>query len=239
MCALKCQPDGELPAGRSRGQSLAVHISHPAAKKMRQPDSILQISFVVQCKGGFFMKTLKEQFGLSFGELKKLRTITTCAMLAAVSAVLGYFTIQLGDFIKIGFSTIPNQLVHYLFGPVTGSLYGGMLDIVKYLIKPTGPYFPGFTISAAIGGIIYGVGYYKKPMTLKRILVTELIAAVICNMFLGTLWLNMLYGKAFFTILPMRVLKNLVMWPINSVIFFSCVQGLERAGVFRIMGQRV
>lgn len=184
------------------------------------------------------MKTLKEQFGLSFGELKKLRTLTTCAMLAAVSAVLGYFTIQLGDFIKIGFSTIPNQLVHYLFGPVTGSLYGGMLDIVKYLIKPTGPYFPGFTISAAIGGIIYGVGYYKKPMTLKRILVTELIAAVICNMFLGTLWLNMLYGKAFFTILPMRVLKNLVMWPINSVIFFSCVQGLERAGVFRIMGQR-
>lgn len=181
------------------------------------------------------MKKIVTLFTDSYREFRNVRTITTAAMFAAISVVLGYFTLVLGDYIKIGFSTIANQFVYYMFGPVVGAVFGGLLDILKYIIKPTGAFFPGFTLGAAIGGLIYGTFFYKKPLSLKRTLAAELTASIVCNMLLGTLWLTMLYGKGFMALLPMRVLKNLIMWPINSVLFYTIGKTLERAGVFRML----
>jgi ECF transporter S component (folate family) len=181
------------------------------------------------------MKKISALFTDSYHEFRNVRTLTTAAMFAAISVVLGYFTIVLGDYIKIGFATVANQFVYYLFGPVVGTFFGGALDILKYLIKPTGPYFPGFTISAAIGGLIYGSLLYKRPISLKRILIAELVVSIVCNMLLGTYWLTVMYGKGFFAILPMRVFKNLIMWPINSMIFYTIGKALEAAGIFRLL----
>lgn len=181
------------------------------------------------------MKKLATLFTDSYREFKQVRTVTTAAMFGAVSVVLGYFTIVIGDYIKIGFSTIANQFVYYLFGPVVGGCFGGALDILKYLIKPTGAFFPGFTFSAIAAGVIYGCFLYKKPITLLRVLTAELIVSIICNMLLGTLWLSMLYGKGFMALLPLRVFKNLVMWPVNSFLFYSIGKTLEASGVFRVL----
>jgi hypothetical protein len=54
-------------------------------------------------------------------------------------------------------------------------------------------------------------------------------------MLLGTYWLTVMYGKGFFAILPMRVFKNLIMWPINSMIFYTIGKALEAAGIFRLL----
>jgi ECF transporter S component (folate family) len=181
------------------------------------------------------MKKISTLFTDSYHEFRSVRTLTTAAMFAAISVVLGYFTIVLGDYIKIGFATVANQFVYFLFGPVVGAFFGGALDILKYLIKPTGPYFPGFTISAAIGGLLYGAVLYKRPISLKRILAAELLVSIVCNMLLGTYWLTVMYGKGFFAILPMRVFKNLIMWPINSMIFYTIGKTLEASGIFRLL----
>ena len=103
------------------------------------------------------MKKLATLFTDSWNEFHQVRTITTAAMFGAISVVLGYFTIAIGDYIKIGFSTICNQFVYYLFGPVVGGLFGGALDVLKFLIKPTGAFFPGFTLNAMLGGVLLGI----------------------------------------------------------------------------------
>ena len=51
------------------------------------------------------MKRLATLFADSYREVKNIRTITVAAMFAAISVALGYFTIQIGDYIKIGFSS--------------------------------------------------------------------------------------------------------------------------------------
>lgn len=181
------------------------------------------------------MMKLATLFADSYREFGKLRTITVAAMFGAISVVLGYFTIEVGSFLKIGFSTISNQFVYYLFGPVVGSVFGGALDILKYLIKPTGAFFPGFTFGAMVGGLIYGSFLYKRPISLRRVLAAELTAAVVCNMLLGTLWLSILYGKGFLALLPMRVVKNLIQWPVNSILFYSIGKTLEASGLFRVL----
>ena len=181
------------------------------------------------------MKKFVTLFTDSMEELKHVNTVTVMAMFAAISVVLGYFTLVLGDYLKIGFSTIANQFVYYLFGPVVGCFYGGALDILKYLVKPTGAFFPGWTLSAMVAGVIYGCFFYKKPLSLVRVFVAELTVSIICNMLLGTLWLQIMYGKAFFAILPARVIKNLAMWPVNSLLFYSLTWMMEHTGVFQVI----
>lgn len=181
------------------------------------------------------MKRLATLFTDSYHEFKHVRTITTCAMFMAISVVLGYFTLVIGDYIKIGFSSISNQFVYYLFGPVVGGVFGGVLDILKYLIKPTGPFFPGLTLSPVMAGILYGSFFYKRPLTFRRVLVAELVTSIVCNMIITTLCLSVMYGKGFMVLLPMRAFKNIVMWPINSMLFYTVAKALEASGIFRVL----
>ena len=141
--------------------------------------------------------------------------------MAALAVVLGMVaSISIGPYIKIGFSGLPNRIVEFLFGPVVGCFFGGALDLIKYFLKPEGPFFFGFTFDAMLAGLIYGCFLYRKPISAKRIVLSEFTVKLIVNCFFNTLWLSMLYGKGFFVLLPMRLLKNAVMLPIDSAIIF-------------------
>ncbi len=181
------------------------------------------------------MKKFAALFTDSYRELKKVRTVTVMAMFAAISVVLGYFTVAVGDYIKIGFASVVNQFVYFLFGPVAGGIFGGALDVLKYFIKPTGAFFPGFTFGAMVAGVLYGCFFYKRPITLWRVFAAEFTVAIICNVLLGTLWLSMLYGKAFMALLPMRIVKNLISCPVNSLLFYTVGKTMERTGAFRVL----
>ncbi len=179
------------------------------------------------------MKKLATLFTDSYRELFQVRTITLCAMFGALSIVLGYFTIRVGTYFNLGFSGLANELVHFLFGPVVGGVFGGVMDILKFIIDPSGAYFFGFTFNAILAGIIYGSFWYKRPLSFGRIMAARLVVIVICNIILNTLWLSMLSGKAFIALLGPRVIKNLVMWPVDSLVFLLVAGALERSGVLK------
>ena len=50
--------------------------------------------------------------------------------------------------------------------------------------------------------------------------------ALFVNILLGTYWLSILYGKGFLALLPARALKNAIMTPINSLIFYTVYNSL-------------
>lgn len=179
------------------------------------------------------MKRSAALFTDSYRELSQVRTITLCAMFGALSIILGYFNIQVGEFFKLGFSGLPNELVHFLFGPVVGGVFGGVMNVLKFIIKPSGSFFWGFTFNAILAGVIYGAFWYKRPLSLPRILIARLAVIIVCNLLLNTLWLSMLSGKAFLALLAPRIVKNLVMWPVDSVLFYLVAGALEKAGVFK------
>lgn len=173
------------------------------------------------------MKKMLSLFSNSLKEFKNVTNLTIMAMLMALAIVLGFFSVQVTESLKIGFSFIPNMLVGLLFGPTATGIFGGVADILKYLIKPTGPFFPGFTISSIIGGIIYGLVLYRKPIRYTRVLVANILVTIFVNMILNTYWLTLLYGNGFFVILPARIVKELIMLPITSILFFSIAKTLN------------
>ena len=148
-------------------------------------------------------KETKNMFLQSAKELKAVTTLAACAMFAALAMILNQVaSIDIGPYVRIGFSGIPNRLVDYLFGPVTGCLFSG------------------------------------KKLTIKRVLAAKFIVMLTVNVLLNTLWISMLYGKGIMVLLPARALKNLIMWPIDSIIFYSLTKLIEQTGVFRMFHAR-
>ncbi|MDR1017121.1 MAG: folate family ECF transporter S component [Lachnospiraceae bacterium] len=171
----------------------------------------------------------KNIFKDSLDNLRKVNSLAIMAMLLALNVILGYFTLQLGDLVKIGYSFIAVELSSMFFGPTSGMIVGGLGDLLKYIIKPTGPFFPGFTISAIAGGLIYGLILYKKPVTLKRIALANGLNCFFVNMVLNTVWLAMLYNQAYIAMVPARFLKQIIMYPIEVIMFFVVYKVLYKS----------
>lgn len=179
------------------------------------------------------MKKMRQMFANSLGELQDVRKLSVMAMMLALAVVLGFYaTVQVGDFLKIGFAFIPNELTGMLFGPAAGGLLAALADIAKYLVKPVGAFFPGFTVSALLGGVIYGVVLYKRPLSLKRVIVANTLVTVFVNLLLNTYWLTVLYGSAFGALLPARILKEAILLPIDILLYYAIARVLGRARAF-------
>jgi ECF transporter S component (folate family) len=53
-----------------------------------------------------------------------------------------------------------------ILGPVIGFCSGAAADIINFMVKPGGPFFPGFTLVSALSGFIPGLifKYLKKEL---------------------------------------------------------------------------
>ena len=59
------------------------------------------------------MKKMAAFFSDSAREFQNVRTVTACGLFAALAFILESFSIQLGEYIKIGFSGLPNEMVDF------------------------------------------------------------------------------------------------------------------------------
>ena len=164
-------------------------------------------------------------------KFSKTQVLAFSGMLIAVAAVLGFFKVPISSVLEIRFQSIPMAIGGILFGPVTGGIIGAASDVICYLVKPTGPFFPGFTISYFLTGLIFGLILHNKKPSLVRIIIAESLNAVLIGILLNSVWLSMLYGNGFVAVLTARVLKEIIMIPIHSAILFAIVTALTRAGI--------
>lgn len=182
------------------------------------------------------MLQMKKQFIDSYKELKKLKTIVITALLIALGIVLGQlFSIPITQNIKIGISFIATQMTATLFGPVVGGIMGGVTDILKFIMKPTGSFLIGYTISAILGPVIYGIMLYKKPISLWRILLSKSVVAIFINLLLGSFWQSLYFGSAFLALLPAKFIQQLIQVPIQSLLFYLVMKALQKAKVFQMI----
>lgn len=178
-------------------------------------------------------KSLK-LFKTSFRELSVTKNLVLCGLMAGLGVVLGYVaTVQVGQYIRIGFSMVPNRIVDFAFGPVAGGIFGGVLDILKYFMTPagsSGSFFPGFTLSSILTSILYGMILYRRPLTLSRVIVAEVLEKIFIDLILNTIWLSILYGTPFWVNLfgTGRIIAKLVQLPVDIVIVFVLLKAMQK-----------
>ena len=199
MC-VKCFANGELSQERKRLSS-AVQISHPAVTLGLLAGSIVLSAVLLpearRTFGRLFIMSIGKKTLNSAKELKSIYGLTAIAMLLALRVVLGIFansTLAIfGNTVKISGAFIPISVAGAMFGPIPAGLVGALGDIISFMLNPTsGGYFPGFTISGLLTGIIYGYALYKNDVTLPRVITGWVVNMLLVETFLNAYWLLVL-----------------------------------------------
>lgn len=87
---------------------------------------------------------------------KRIRFLVCIAMLSAMQVVLSRFLSIQTSVVKIGFGFVPVMFAGALYGVGGGALAGALSDVIGALLFPSGSYFPGYTLTAALSGAVYG-----------------------------------------------------------------------------------
>lgn len=172
---------------------------------------------------------VRSQFADSFRSLKRTQTVTTAGLLLAIQMVLSsYGVIEVTDSLKISLAHLALAPTAILFGPVAAGMQGALSDLLGFVLKPSGPYFPGFTLTAMLLGVIYGVLLYKTEKRLWQIVLARVLVCLLLNITLNTVFLTMLYGPSRLATLPLRAFKNIIQLPIDCILLSAVCRAMKR-----------
>ena len=138
---------------------------------------------------------------------KTTKIMVTCALLVALQVILARFLSINTTFVVVNFSFLAVALAGILFGPLWGMAVGGVSDLVGASLFPFGAFFPGFTLTAALVGLVYGAFLHTKTGDLQgksgwlRVVGASLSASLI-RFVLNSVWLYIMYGAGLFGMLP-------------------------------------
>ena len=136
--------------------------------------------------------------------MSKLKKVILSGILLALLIVLNRFISIKTQLLVIDFTFIPLMMSAIWLGPKYTTLIAILGDFLGAILFPFGAYFPGFTLSAGLVGLIYGLFLYQKQgkeMTNKqfiiRLIISNLLVLGIVKILITSLWLKILYGQAY------------------------------------------
>lgn len=148
---------------------------------------------------------------------KQLLRMVVCGMMVALDVVVSRLASLNTGTERIGLALFVVAAVARLYGPWAAAAVHALADIIGAILFPAGgAYFPGFTVAAAIVGVVYGLCYYRT----KRwwwIPIAVVSTQLVCTIILNTWFLSLLFGKGFFVYLPKRLIQSAIATPVQIV----------------------
>ena len=160
-----------------------------------------------------------------------VRTMTAAALCVAVGVIFSFLRIPLSNITEITLTGIPIAVGGCFFGPAVGAIIGALIDVAGYFVHPTGPFFPGFTISNALIGVIYGLFLWKRwynTRLLIRITIAHLIKTILISLGLNILWLSFFYGMPFKAVFMGSLVKEAINFAIEVALIYFVIRALSR-----------
>lgn len=162
-------------------------------------------------------------FVRSFRELRDPRALVITSILIGLNLAMDMLglKIYLTPETRISIGFLCNASIGMLYGPSVGMMAGFLTDVLGFLFDRSGMgYFPGFTLTAVLGGMFYGLFLYKGKPTRLRVLGAKACINLFCNIGLNTVWTSLLCGSAIRVILPARIVKNIVLLPVEVILLY-------------------
>ena len=149
-----------------------------------------------------------------------LRAMVVCAMLTATAVVLDRFVpVVFTDSLKITLTFIPVLVAAILYGPAGGAIVWGLADLLGALLFPRGVYFPGFTVTAALKGALFG-WYLSRPQAkfFPHAVIPTAVGNIVFGLIVDTLWISLLYSsKTYWAYFLSRIPQTVVLCAMNLV----------------------
>lgn len=162
--------------------------------------------------------------------MKNIKVLIYLSLLIAMEVVFTRFLSIQTPILRIGFSFLPVAIAAIMFGALPAGIAAAVADVLGMMIFPSGAFFPGFTLSAFLGGVIYGVILHNKRVSISRTIVSVMCITVFVDIMLNTYWLTILTGKAALVLLLPRLIKSSIMFPIQTALIYILWGYMEKAG---------
>ncbi|MBQ8970579.1 MAG: folate family ECF transporter S component [Lachnospiraceae bacterium] len=157
--------------------------------------------------------------------MKWNKLLPMMGVLIAIEIVLSRFLSINAWNLRIGFSFVPIAIAGMLLGPLPAGIVAAVADVLGAILFPTGPFFPGFTLTAFLTGVIWGIFLYRKQTPL-RILFAVLINQLILSFLLNSLWISVLYGSPFMPLLATRIIQTAILIPVQFIVIGALMKTL-------------
>ncbi|WP_225743109.1 folate family ECF transporter S component [Marinilactibacillus sp. Marseille-P9653] len=136
--------------------------------------------------------------------------------------------------IRITFAFLPIALIGILFGPFVAGISAALADLLAFvLLGGAGTLFPGFTLSALLTGLAYGLFLHKKDIRLRNIIAVEVVIALFIHIVLNTTWVFILTGNPLAVILPPRLIQNAVTLVVRVLAIWFLTNNKQLRNVYR------
>jgi ECF transporter S component (folate family) len=155
-------------------------------------------------------------------ELKDTRMLVFAALMIALRVALKSVSIEIMPQVRINTAFFINALGAMTFGPVVAIVAAAVSDTLGCLLVPTGVYFFPFIFEEIGGSLIFALFLYRAKVTPTRVILSRFCIDFFINIVMNApiMWLyyKMVLGKSYLMFQLPQILKNLFMFPIESVL---------------------
>ena len=164
----------------------------------------------------------REYWRLASAEFRNTKMLVFAALMIALRVALKSLNIPVAADLRIGIGFLVNAFGAMTFGPVVAVAAAAVSDTLGAILFPTGMYFFPFIFIEIAGSLIFALFFYRTRITVTKIIWSRFCIDFFVNIVLQTpvmyLYYQMMLGKNYRIFNLERVIKNLVMLPIESVL---------------------
>ncbi len=149
------------------------------------------------------------------GQTKKL---TVSALLLAADVILTRVLAFNTPLMKIGLGFAATAMCAMLYGPWWAAGVAALGDLLGSLLFPTGAYFPGFTLTAACTGALYGLCLYRRGRDWRYPVLAAALNCILISYLANTAMISFITGTPYPELLGVRAVQLTVILPLQSLV---------------------
>ena len=181
----------------------------------------------------------REYWRAAANEFKNLKMLLFAALMVALRIALKSVSIPVAADLRIGVGFFVNAFGSMVYGPVVAIAGAAICDTLGALLCPSGPYFPLFLITEIAGSLVFALFFYRAEITSLRVILSRFCIDFFVNIVLQTpimmAYYQIMLGRSYKVFHLPRIIKNLVMFPIESVLLILFLRAVIPAA--RVMNQ--
>ena len=157
------------------------------------------------------------------------RKLTLSALLLAADILLTRVLALNTPIMKIGLGFAAVAVCARLYGAPWAALIAALGDFLGSILFPTGAYFPGFTLTAALTGLLFGLCLHRESVRWYRPVLAAALNCVLISYLANSAMIAFISGNTFRAMLTARAIQLTVMLPTQILVLLW----LSRSGFIR------
>ena len=146
------------------------------------------------------------------------RKLAISALLMTADIILTRLIAFNTPIMKIGLGFTAVALCEMIYGPWWAALVAALADLLGSLLFPTGAYFPGFTLTAACTGLLFGLLLYRKEPSWQRPILAAVLNCLLISYLANTAMICIITGNPYRIMLAARLVQLAVMLPLQAIV---------------------